>query len=123
MTAIAVRVPESDAADLQALVDSIGCNSELEVAHPFDGETVIQTILVLAPVTYPFFRTWVTNRASQRKNFSIVHNGTELKGYTAAEAEDILTVVAATLLDSEAADDVDAIETGHSNVTEQGTNN
>lgn len=122
MTAIAVRVPESDAADLQALAESIGCNSEQEVAHPFDGETVIQTILVLGPVTYPFFRTWVTNRASQRKNFSIVHNGTELKGYTAAEAEDILTAVAATIPAVEDADAKGATQASHSDVTEHGTN-
>lgn len=94
MTTIAVRVREDDTSDLQALLDALGAATDPEVAHPFDGETVVQAIVVLGAGAFPFFRAWVEARTAQRKHFSIVTNGTELKGYTAQEAQFILTTLA-----------------------------
>jgi hypothetical protein len=88
---IAVRVPETDRADLESLMAEVDADADsISAARPFDGETVVQGVLVLSGVVYPYFRSWLTQRGSARKSFSVIHNGTELKGYTREEALAIL---------------------------------
>ena len=89
---IAVRVPETDRADLESLMAKVDADPDaISAARPFDGETVVQGVLVLSGVVYPYFRSWLTQRGSARKNFSVIHNGTELKGYTSDDALALLT--------------------------------
>lgn len=91
---IAVRLPESDRHDLETLLISGGWDSNsIATSRPFDGESVVQAIVALSATSYPFFRTWLTTRASTRKSFAFVHNGTELKGYTPSEAAKILEIL------------------------------
>lgn len=87
---IAIRVPEEDIEELRKLQKGVGSTDEIVVAHPFDGETVVQLVILLSSAGYPFFRSWLTYRATARKSYSVVHNGTELTGYTASEVETIL---------------------------------
>lgn len=106
MTTIAVRVPEDELEVLGDLIKSLGGNSVPAVARPFDGETVVQATIVLSAALFPYFRMWSLNRVAARKTFSIVHNGTELRGFTAAEVERLLNVLSAALpADDEAAGD------------------
>lgn len=87
---IAVRVPEEDIEELRKLQKGVGSTDEIVVAHPFDGEAVVQLVILLSGAGYPFFRSWLTYRATARKSYSVVHNGTELTGYTASEVDSIL---------------------------------
>lgn len=88
---IAIRVPQADRADLEALLLSQGEDVEsIAVSRPFDGESVVQAVVILSGVSYPFFRTWLNSRTASRKTFSIVRNGTEISGYTSAEAAKII---------------------------------
>lgn len=88
---IAVRVPESDRHDLEALLKAGEWDSDsIATSRPFDGASVMQAIVLLTTTGYPFFRTWLMSRAEMRKTFSIVHNGIELKGYTPSDAAKIL---------------------------------
>lgn len=88
---IAIRVPQADRHDLEALLRSQGEDVEsISVSRPFDGESVVQAVVILSGVSYPFFRTWLNSRAASRKSFSIVRNGTEISGYTSTEAAKII---------------------------------
>lgn len=87
---IAVRVPEDDVEALRVLRMELGSEDEIVTAHPFDGETVVQLLVVLVGASYPYFRSWLKSRATSRKSYTVVHDGTELTGYTAGEVESIL---------------------------------
>lgn len=87
---IAIRVPDQDIDALRELQEEVGSSDEIVIAHPFDGETVAQLFIVLSGASYPFFRSWLSSRAASRKSYSVVHNGTELSGYTADEVGNIL---------------------------------
>lgn len=77
---IALRVPEADKLELEELIGELGGDSgEIQISKPFDGETVAQVLLTLG-ATYPYFKSWLVFRGESRKAFSIVHNGTEMKG-------------------------------------------
>ncbi|WP_345201996.1 hypothetical protein [Fodinibacter luteus] len=91
---VIVRLPASDAQELTALVQSIHSDEDVEMVHPFDGATVAQVLVALSTATLPFFRIWANARVEARKGFVVVHDGRELRGYTADEVERIIRVVA-----------------------------
>jgi hypothetical protein len=88
--AIMVQVTEDDTSDLQTLLETANSTSPLIEARPFDGESVVQVMLILTPATFAALKTWIRSRAEQRKAFKIAYNGIELSGYTPAEAEQLL---------------------------------
>lgn len=99
---VAVRVPASDLNDLREMIAAQGdTHGEIQTARPFDGETVVQVVVLLTGAGYPVFRTWLKSRTDSRKTYSIIHNGTELRGYTPKEAERVINA-----LDQIAANDV-----------------
>jgi hypothetical protein len=87
---IILQVPANDANDLERLGAQLGDEEEVEVLHPFDGETIAQLFVLLSGATFPYLRAWVRERIESRKAVVIIHNGTELRGYTADEAERLL---------------------------------
>ena len=90
--AVIVQVPADDVAELERLGAQVG-DEEIELLHPFDGETVAQLVLVVSTTSLPFLRAWVKMRIEARKAVVVIHNGNELRGYTADEAERILAVL------------------------------
>ncbi len=88
-----VRLPARDAQDLNDLVQGLRSDEDIEMVHPFDGETVAQVLVALSTTTLPFFRTWVKARLEARKGFVVLHEGKELRGYTADEVEQIMRVL------------------------------
>ncbi|QIS20957.1 hypothetical protein [Nocardia terpenica] len=90
---LAVAVPADDPSseeDLRELNSGIATEQIATDVRPFDGETMIQTVIGLSTVTYPYFRTWVLSRLEHRKVFKIVINGIEMSGYSDAEVQRIL---------------------------------
>jgi len=90
---VIVRLPASDAQDLSDLVQGIHSDEDVEMVHPFDGATVAQVLVALSTTTLPFFRIWANARLEARKGFVVVHDGKELRGYTADEVERIARVL------------------------------
>jgi len=87
---VLVQVPLDDASALEGLVEGMDNASHAGTAHPFDGETVAQVLILLSTAGFPYFRTWAQGRISARKGFKAVINGVELSGYTAEEVGSIL---------------------------------
>lgn len=57
---------------------------------PFDGETLIQSLLTITVATWPFFRAWLKERVDHRRAVSVIHEGIEIRGYTAKELDSLL---------------------------------
>jgi hypothetical protein len=90
-TAIAICVPRQDASDLAELLQATGGDpTDLQTTRPFDGEGVVQSLVVISLATFPYFKSWMTQRAAARKSFSIIHEGIELRGYSAHEAAKVI---------------------------------
>jgi hypothetical protein len=87
---VLVQVPLDDAAALESLIEGMDGVTPAGTAHPFDGETVAQVLVLLSGAGLPYFRTWARSRISARKGFKAVINGVELSGYTAEEVASIL---------------------------------
>lgn len=90
---VIVQLPASDASELRALVEEVDSGEEVEMVHPFDGETVAQVLLAVSAASLPYFRIWARARVEARKGFTILHEGKELRGYTADEVERILKIL------------------------------
>ena len=82
---LVVQVPVADQQDLRQLVESSPSSGRIIESRPFDGEAVVQALLVLSPTIYPFFRTWITSRSERAKNTYVSIDGMRLKGFTARE--------------------------------------
>jgi hypothetical protein len=82
---LVVQVPVADQEDLRQLVESSPSSGRIIQSRPFDGETVVQALLLLSPATYPFFRTWITSRTEKAKNTFVSIDGMRLKGFTPKE--------------------------------------
>ena len=82
---LVVQVPVADQEDLRQLVESSASGERVIESRPFDGETVVQVLLVLSPAIYPFFRTWITSRSERAKNTYVSIDGMRFKGFTARE--------------------------------------
>jgi hypothetical protein len=85
-----VQVPLDDASALEGLIGGMEGATPAGTAHPFDGETVAQVLVLLSTAGFPYFRTWARSRISARKGFKAVINGVEFSGYTAEEVTSIL---------------------------------
>ena len=88
-----LQVPFEEQEDLLALADEVA--EDVELVHPFDGETVAQLALLVSAVTLPFVRAWIKLRIESRKSFVVIHDGHEYRGYTPQEIEQILRMLAA----------------------------
>jgi hypothetical protein len=86
---IIVQVPANERDDLERLGRQVD-EDDIQDVHPFDGETVAQLAMAVSTTSLPFLRAWIKGRIEARKGFEIVHDGTELRGYTADEADQIL---------------------------------
>jgi hypothetical protein len=84
---IIVQVPPTDLADLSEL-DETAPTAE---ARPFDGESMVQILYLLGPGTLTTLIAWIRARAASRKHFRIVVDGIEMNGYSAREAEQIIS--------------------------------
>jgi hypothetical protein len=86
---LSVQVPVTDREELQQLVESLAPGGRVVESRPFDGEAVVQTLLVLLPSTFPFFHTWIKSRSERAKNTYLSVDGMRLKGFTAGEVSRI----------------------------------
>jgi hypothetical protein len=84
-----VQVPVTEQDELQQLVERLASEGQIVESRPFDGETVVQALVVLLPATYPFFHTWIKSRSERAKNTYVSIDGMRLKGFTAEEVSRI----------------------------------
>ena len=82
---LVVQVPIADRDDLQQLAEYVAPEPTVAESRPFDGESMVQTLLVLLPSTYPFFHTWIKSRSERAKNTYVSLEGMRLKGFTSDE--------------------------------------
>lgn len=92
---VIVQVPAGDVDDLERLGAQVG-DDDIAMVHPFDGAAVAELMIVLTTVTLPMLREWVKLRIESRKAVVVVHQGTELRGYDAKDAERLLAVLGGT---------------------------
>ncbi len=90
---VIIRLPATDASDLSDLVQALNSEEEVEIVHPFDGTTTAQVFIALSTTMFPYLRSWMKMRVEIRKGFVAIHNGKELRGYTAEEVEQILRLL------------------------------
>ena len=89
---VIVQVPEGDADDLAGLAAIAAEDEDVQMIHPFDGDTVAQILVVLSATTLPFFKTWMSARLNARKSIEVVRKGTKIKG---ASADDVVNIMQA----------------------------
>jgi len=90
---VVVQVPVADRHELQELAESLASEAQVVESRPFDGESVVQTLLVILPSTYPFFYTWIKSRSERAKNTYVSVDGMRLKGFTAEEVSRIASEI------------------------------
>jgi hypothetical protein len=94
---ISVQVPPEDRSALDDLLARLGLSADAEITevHPFDGETVVQSVVALTAVGTPALRAWLRARVDERKAFRVVYDGVEYTGYTSEEVEALVTALSA----------------------------
>ena len=92
---ISVQVPPEDRSALEELQQSLGLSAEIIEVHPFDGETMAQSVVAVTLVATPLLRAWLRARVDQRKAFRVVYDGVEYSGYTAEEVEALVRTLSA----------------------------
>jgi hypothetical protein len=90
---LSVQVPVDEAASLRELLRNLTVDADTVQLHPFDGETVVQSIIALTGASIPVLRLWLRARVAERKTFRVVYDGTEYAGYTADEVERLVEVL------------------------------
>jgi hypothetical protein len=80
-----LQVPVADQIDLRQLTEGIASRSEIVESRPFDGETVVQALVVLSASTYPYFKSWMASRREKSKHTYVSIDGMRLRGFTAQE--------------------------------------
>lgn len=94
---IAVQVPESEGSDLRELAETLASSLEVEpdfvAVHPFDGEALVQVVIMLTTAAYPYFHSWLRARSSAGKGCYIAVKGMKLRGYTSEEVAEILKTI------------------------------
>ena len=94
---MSVQVPEVDEDDLASLARDLKAPASFGIVRPFDGQALLQTLLPLTIATIPIVTTWLKSRVERAKVYKIVVGGVEISGYSAHEAEAILTQLQAEL--------------------------
>ncbi|WP_395244116.1 hypothetical protein ACGGZK_18640 [Agromyces sp. MMS24-K17] len=89
---VIVQVPEGDVDDLAELIAIAAEDEEVQMVHPFDGDTVAQILIVASATTLPFFKAWMNARVSARKSLEVIRKGTKIKG---ASADDVVKIMQA----------------------------
>jgi hypothetical protein len=92
---VSVQVPPEDRSALDDLLRSLDHSTEVTEVHPFDGETMVQSVLAVTAVSTPVIRAWLRARVDQRKTFRVVYDGVEYTGYTADEVEALVQALSA----------------------------
>ena len=90
---VAVQVPVEDREDLRELMQELGEVNGVVAAHPFDGEAIVQGVVVLTTATLPHFRAWLKARTEARKSYSVAVKGMKLTGYSADDVTKIVTAI------------------------------
>ncbi len=91
--AIIVRVPTSDATELQVLQEQLPGLVKLGESRAFDGIIAVQALVTVTLASLPVLRSWLVKRAEHRKSTTVLWKGTQLTGYTAAEVIAIVEAV------------------------------
>lgn len=92
---LSVQVPLDEAASLRELLRHLDVHADTSQLHPFDGETVIQSVVALTGASIPVLRLWLRARVAERKTFRVVYDGTEYVGYTVDEVERLVEALKA----------------------------
>lgn len=82
-----------DLAELTRLYAHAQSEDQLVDVRSLGGETVVSALVLITAGTLPYLRGWILARAEARKHTSITLNGLTIKGYTAHEAQRLISAL------------------------------
>ena len=87
---ILVGMPTDLRADIDELNLLLGGGSLQFGVEPFDGDALIQLLVILTPSTSAVLIQWIRSKADRAKSCRLVRDGVEYTGYSAKEINDLL---------------------------------
>lgn len=88
-----IAVPDNDAADLEALQQSLGLEQHALESKAFDGITMLQILVPVTIATIPVLKTWINARYKHRRSQTVSLKGVKFSGYSPNEIKDLLALL------------------------------